>query len=97
MVGEEDVIAFPNYTNCYTTTVKCISQDAKLVYMMREDFMKLQAQQPKTWSFLIAQVQEKSKRFSLAVRKTNKEKEKIIDVMKSAYQTQSTNAKNQTT
>jgi CRP-like cAMP-binding protein len=41
MVGEEDIIAYPLNTNSYSTTVKCISQDANLVYMLRDDFNKL--------------------------------------------------------
>jgi CRP-like cAMP-binding protein len=39
LIGEEDVIN--DKTNEYTTTVKCISQEAELIFIHKDDFDRL--------------------------------------------------------
>lgn len=47
LIGEEDVIGSAEYT----TTVKCISQEAELIYINKDDFERLK-QQTTTWNLL---------------------------------------------
>lgn len=58
LLGEDDVMMNANYT----TTVQCISEKASLLYIMKEDFMKLQTQTTQ-WNYLQDKIKEKQKKY----------------------------------
>jgi CRP-like cAMP-binding protein len=63
LIGEEDVIGSAEYT----TTVKCISQDAELIYILKDDFDRLK-QQTTTWNSLLTLLNDKMMKQMTAVK-----------------------------
>ena len=51
LIGVSDVVKDEEENPYYTSTVKCISKEAVLMYLVKEDFMRLQ-QQTIAWNFL---------------------------------------------
>jgi hypothetical protein len=72
LIGEEDVAR----SQIYSTTVTCLSQQAKLFFVSREDFLKLQGQQA-TWSALTKIIESKLGKAEAALQQTTQARQRL--------------------
>jgi len=68
----------------YLTTVKCVSQKGRLMYISKHDFLKL-SHQPQVWNALREEVAHKKHVNKETIKQTNKAKEVIKDEMRNFY------------
>lgn len=74
LIGEDDVRL--GY-DIYSTTVKCISQRAKLLQISKENFVSRLQNQSATWNLLSSQVSKKLKDQMAHMKKTNQARERV--------------------
>jgi hypothetical protein len=82
-IGEDDVrLEF----DTYQSTVKCITQKAKLLQISRENFIS-SLHTTATWNLLKAHSLKKQKEYHVHIKKTNKARERVSPHLKKGEDT----------